>query len=372
MAKILVIAGYTPSLLNFRGPLLRRFQELGHEVAAASPDPDPASVGELERQGIAHHRFPLERASLNPLQDRRTYRALRSLIEREAPDHVLAYTIKPVIWGCQAARAAGVPHIHALITGLGTAFQQGGMKQSLLGGLVGLLYRRALSGCERIFFQNPDDRQLFLERGLVDGSATALVDGSGIDLEHFAQQPVPDGGPHFLLVARLIEEKGIRLYAEAARRIRAEFPAARFRLVGFHEDPSRGIPAAEIEAWQAAGSVEYLGPSDDVRPHLADCSVYCLPTYYREGVPRSILEALAVGRAVITTDAPGCRETVIEGENGYLVQPRDVESLVGAMRKVCREPARITELGVASRRMAQERFDVRKVNDAICEGMGIR
>lgn len=371
MAKILVIAGYTPSLINFRGPMLRRFQELGHEVTAASPDPDDESVRELERRGIPHRAFPMQRAGLSPLGDHRTYRSLRALIEAEAPDHVLAYTIKPVIWGCQAATAAGVPHVHALITGLGTTFQTGGLRQSLLNALVSLLYRRALAGCQTVFFQNPDDRRLFLERGLVDGGPVRLVDGSGIDLEHFAQQPVPAGGPNFLLIARLIEEKGIRLYAEAARRIRTEFPGARFRLVGFHEDPPRGIPPAEVEAWQAAGSVEYLGPSDDVRPHLADCSVYCLPTYYREGVPRSILEALAAGRAVITTDAPGCRETVLEGENGYLVRPRDVESLVAALRKMCREPHRLAEMGAVSRKLAEERFDVRKVNGAICEGIGL-
>lgn len=375
MAKILVTTAYTPSLINFRGPMLDRFQELGHEVAAASPDSDSEAdrnaVRELERRGFRHYTIPLTPTGMSPAGDLRTYRAMRELFEAEKPDHMLAYMIKPVIWGCRAARTAGVPHVHALITGLGTSFQPGGLRQYLLSGLVSLLYRRALRGCERVFFQNPDDRQLFLERGLVASGPTRLVNGSGIDLDHFAHQPVPAGAPRFLLVARLLEEKGIRLYAEAARRIRAEFPEARFRLVGYMADPPRGVPAAEIEAWQAEGVIEYLGPTNDVRPYLEDCSVFCLPTWYREGVPRSILEALSVGRAVITTDAPGCRETVVEGENGHLVRPRDVESLVRACRKVCQQENRIAAMGEVSRRLAEEKFDVRKVNAVLCEGMGL-
>lgn len=371
MSRILVVASYTPSFLNFRGPLLREFLRRGHTVIACSPDPDPASLARVEAMGIRHVAYPLQRAGLNPLADWRTLRALRVIIQRERPDHVLAYTVKPVVYGCLAACRAGVPGIHALITGLGTAFQGKSMGRRVLNRIVSRLYSQALAGCTTVFFQNPDDRQLFVERGLVDAAKVTLVNGSGIDRNHFAPVAISDPAPRFLLVARLIEEKGVRVYAEAARLVKADYPEAEFLLVGYLEDHPGAIPCADVEAWAEAGVIEYCGSTDDVRPYLADTTVFCLPSYYREGVPRSILEALAVGRAIITTDAPGCRETVRVGENGFLVPVKDPAALAVAMRRFCKQPELVVSMGKASLRLAEKRFDVHRVNATMIKAMGL-
>lgn len=371
MARIAVIASYAPSLVNFRGDMLRAFLARGHEVVCLSPDPDPATLGTLAGIGAAHREYPLERAGLNPLKDLGTYRALRTVLREEGPDHVLAYTIKPVIYGCLAAGKEGVPNVFAMITGLGTAFLDGTPREKLLGAVAGTLYRRALAGCRGVFFQNPDDRDLFLERGLMNRTRYMMINGSGINLDHFPKKPVPAGEPVFLLIARLMADKGVREFAAAAALVKERFPGARFRLVGYFEDHPRAIARAEVEDWVARGILEYPGPANDVRPELAGCTVYCLPTNHREGLPRTVLEAMATGRAVVTTDVPGCRETIVEGSNGFLVPPGDASSLAETLARYCAEPTLAAAHGDASRRLAEERFDVHRVNEAIMDGMGL-
>ena len=371
MARVLVIASYTPSLINFRGHLLRLLRGLGHEVLACSPNPDDATLSNLNEMGIRHVEYPLSRAGLNPLYDLRTISSLRKIIRREQPDHVLAYTIKPVIYGCLAAWKEAVPHIHAMITGLGTSFQGSGAWRRTLTSLVSRLYRTALRNCENVFFQNGDDCALFIERGLVYPDRVTTVDGSGIDLDHFAYAPLSDQPPpSFLLIARLIREKGVEVYAEAARKAKASYPAAVFRIVGYFESHPTAITKDDMASWTEHGVVEFLGAREDVREVLTDASVYCLPSY-REGMPRSVLEALAIGRPVITTDAPGCRETVTHGVNGFLVPVRDIDALAEAMNELCRNPERIKTMGAHSRALAESRFDVHKVNDCLRVAMGL-
>lgn len=371
MAKILIIASYTPSLLNFRGPLMRELLSCGHEIVACSPAPSLSDLERLSELRIKHRSFPLQRTGLNPIRDWSTTRALNRIIRQEEPDHVLAYTVKPVVYGCFLAHRAGVPNVHALITGLGTAFQGTSLTRRSLNWVVSRLYQRALGGCTRVFFQNPDDRALFVTRGLVNPEKVTVVAGSGIDLDQFAMAEIPDGPPCFLLIARLIQEKGIREFAAAAHQIVRDYPGARFRLVGFLEDHPSAISQHELDRWVGDGSIEYCGSTDDVRPYLRDCTVFCLPSYYREGVPRSILEAMAVGRAIITTDTPGCRETVSEGHNGFLIPIRDPSALALAMREFCRQAHLARIMGEASRRLAERCFDVHNVNAALIEGMGL-
>ncbi len=218
-------------------------------------------------------------------------------------------------------------------------------------------------------FQNPDDRALFVERKLTPIGKTHLVAGSGIDLNLFHPTPFPDT-PHFLLKARLIAEKGIREYVAAAQIVKQEFPRAVFTLAGYHVYHLAGIPQQEREEWEKAGFVDFVGQVEDVRPLIAKSSVYVLPSY-REGLPRTVLEAMAMGRAIITTEAPGCRETVQPGINGFLVPVRQVEPLVEAMREFCRNPELVPTMGLASREMAVDRFDVKKVNAEIMQIMGL-
>ncbi|PID78977.1 glycosyltransferase family 1 protein [bacterium DOLZORAL124_64_63] len=355
--------------MNFRGHLLQRLVKDGHQVIALSPEPDTSSLEQISRLGIQHQAFPLQRTGLSPLADIQTVSVLTRILRDFQADHALSYTIKPVIYGSIAAERANVPHRHALITGLGTAFQGASPSRKALHVLVKLLYRKALGKCQSVIFQNPDDRALFLEHRLAKPERTHLVAGSGVDLAHYAEAPLPDG-PHFLTIARLIREKGVREYAAAARQVRQEFPGATFNLVGYHEDHISNIPATEVESWQKNGILNFAGRMDDVRPALRDASIYVLPSY-REGLPRTVLEAMAMGRPVITTDAPGCRETVIPGENGYLVPVGSAPALAEAMIAFCRNPKTIATMGQASRRLARDRFDVHKVNQDILNIMGL-
>jgi glycosyltransferase involved in cell wall biosynthesis len=231
------------------------------------------------------------------------------------------------------------------------------------------MYRRALCHAEIVLFQNKDDLRDFRRyRALRADSRAALVNGSGVDLAHFAARP-PPSRLSFLMIARFLKDKGIREYGEAAARLKREHPDISFRLAGWLDRSPDSISSAELDAI-VSGGVEYLGKLDDVRDAIAQCSVYVLPSY-REGTPRSVLEAMAMGRAVVTTDTPGCRETVVEGENGFLVPPRDAIGLEIAMRRFIAAPHLVARMGAASRRIAEEKFDVAKVNGAILGFSGL-
>jgi glycosyltransferase involved in cell wall biosynthesis len=245
-----------------------------------------------------------------------------------------------------------------------------GLRATAVGAYVRFMYRTALKPCRTVFFQNPDDRRTFVDGGLVDQKKALLISGSGVNLDRFASAPVPPGPPVFLLVARLVHEKGIADFAEAARMLKAKFPEARCQVAGYFDGHPRSLSRAQMDRWVADGALEFLGQTEDVRPHLRGCTVYCLPSY-GEGTPRTVLEALATGRAVITTDVPGCRETVSDGDNGWLVPVRDPAALADAMERFCREPPLAGRMGRRSRALAEQKFDVHQVNRVILEGMGL-
>lgn len=368
--KILVVGGIARSLVNFRGPLLQALVQAGNEVLAASGAGSDHVTNELPKIGVQFCPVPLTRAGLNPLGDLKTLLALRALIRREKPDCVLAYTAKPVIYGNLAARGLPGTRVYSMITGLGYGFGAHNLRQRITGQLVQTLYRAALKNTSGVFFQNPDDGEEFLGRGLLAFDApVTLINGSGVDLDWYAPQPLPQE-PRFLLIARLLADKGIREYVAAARTLKTRYPQAQFRIVGNIDANPLSISADELEAWQAEGVIEYLGTLDDVRPALADTQVYVLPSY-REGTPRTVLEAMAMGRPIITTDAPGCRETVDEGENGFLVPIKDAEALAAAMERFILEPDLAVRMGSASLQLARSKYDVHKVNVAIMQGMGL-
>lgn len=369
-STVLVLGGYAESLLNFRGPLLSALVGAGHRVIAAAPEDDARVVAGLSALGITYRQVPLSRTGLNPLRDLRSLRALRRLVREERPDVVLAYTIKPVIYGLIAARLVGVRRRHALITGLGYAFTGDGVRQRLVRWVACRLYRLALAGAETVFFQNPDDLACFRALGLVQARQAALVAGSGVDLAQFSPAPPVTGPIRFLLIARLLADKGIREFIAAARLVRARYPQAGFQLVGPRDPNPAAISDVEIADWQREGIVDYRGACADVRPFIAEASVYVLPSY-REGTPRTVLEAMAMARPIITTDAPGCRETVREGVNGFLVPVADAQALAQAMIRFIVDPSLITTMGAQSRAMAEERFDVHLVNRVMLERMGL-
>ena len=312
------------------------------------------------------------RGSTNPVADARALAYLTRSLRRRRPDAVLSYTIKPVIYGSAAAKAASVPKIHAMVTGLGYAFgDQGGMRQRVVARVVPTMYRAALSCCHGLFLQNPDDEADLRAAGaLPSGVRITRIAGSGVDLERFVASEPPVSPMRFLFVGRLLREKGIREFVEAARLVKRDHPGVVFAVVGSTDPNPTSVTEAELRAWVDEDLIEYRGHVADVRPEIERCSVLVLPSY-REGTPRSVLEAMAMARPIITTDAPGCRETVVQGQTGFLVPVRDANAVAAAASEFIAAPGRILDMGRAGRALAERKFDVDKVNAVISSAMGL-
>lgn len=362
--SVLVVASYAPSLLNFRGELLRSLVDRGWQVTGCAPGSDEDLVSGLARLGVGYESIPLERSRSDPFSDLRLIRHLVGLFRRRDPELVFAYTMKPVLYASIAARIGGVPRMISMVTGLGSLFAGGRPRDAARREVLRHVFRAVLSRNEAVVFQNPDDLDYFVARGMVDADRAHRVHGSGVDLDHFAASPVPAGPPAFLMIARLLVEKGVREYAQAAMELRQRGHDVRCDLVGPLEDHPHSIDTGELDRWIQSGAIHWHGATDDVRPFLQQCSVYVLPSY-REGTPRSVLEAMSTGRAIVTTDAPGCRETVVEGENGFLVPVADPVVLADAMERFLQEPGLVAPMGRASRALAVERFDVHRVNEEL-------
>lgn len=375
----MLIGNYAPSLVIFRGPLMRRLVSLGHHVTAITPLDDLTAEkqqkirDELTAMSVELHPVSLSRAGFGPLEDIAYTVALRRKILALKPDRILAYSMKPVAYAGLAARSLGHRHYYPLYSGLGYAFTDGGgMKKQLVRGVVVQLLKASMKGARAAIFQNPDDEALMRSlKVLATEQPSHVVGGSGVDMQQFEAAPIVTSphGPSFLMVSRVLVDKGVREFAAAAAIIKKRHPGCRFRLLGMMDRVNPASPDdTEVALWHA---VEYLGASDDVRPFLREADVFVLPSFYREGIPRSALEALATGRAVITTDRPGCREAVIEGENGFLVPARDAASLAAAMERFIVDPQLCVKMGARSLKYAQQRFDVDIVNQDILRIMQI-
>lgn len=364
---VVLISHAVETLTNFRGPLIRAMVAAGYRVVAFAPDYTDSSRQAVRALGAELVDYPLQRTGINPWQDMRSMLALRKALLHIRPDVVLAYTIKPVIWGTLAAWLARVPRRVVLIEGLGFVFTDSGsavpLKRRLLRGVVSWLYRFALARAHRVLMLNPDDIRDFAARGLVAPEKALNIGGIGVDLAEWPVTPLPDGPTTFCLAARLLREKGVYEYIEAARNIKTRHPEARFLLLGSTDKNPGSLQAVEVEQWVREGVVQWPGHVP-MRDWLARSSVFVLPSY-REGVPRSTQEAMAMGRPVITTDVPGCRETVIDGVNGIIVPPRNAAALAAAMEKLVLDPGRLAGMAAASRRMAEEKFDVHRINAVI-------
>lgn len=367
--KVLLLGSYAPSLLHFRGPLIAEMVERGHKVVAAAPSISGEVAG-LARIGALGVELRLANASLDPLALLRSLVEVSRLVREHSPQVLIGYTIKPVILGALAGHLERVPTIVSMITGVGFAFTEGRTLRRLVSRAAAWpLYRLALARSHRIVFQNRDDEALFRRlRLLPRGFEPRIVNGSGVDLDHYSLVRLPARAA-FLMIARLLKDKGIREFAEAARRIKAGHPETPVALVGRLDPSPDSLSSAELAQLVAAG-IDFRGELADIREAMAQCSVYVLPSY-REGTPRSVLEAMAMGRPVVTTDAPGCRETIRHGANGFLVPPRDADALYEAMMKFVRDPALIAPMGAASRALAEQKYDVRRVNSELLDYVGL-
>lgn len=358
--KIVATVNAAWNLVNFRMGVLRALVERGDEVVAVTPE-DPACRTLLAEAGIRMVALPMDSAGISPSRDLALLARYRRVLARERPAAMLGYTIKPNVYGSLAARSLGIPTLNN-ISGLGTGF----MRQGLLNRVVRGLYRVGLARADTVFFQNADDRSQFVDLGLVRPGQTALLPGSGIDLDRF--EPAPPNPPErpirFLLVARMLWDKGIGEYVEAARMVRAEHPQVRFGLLGGIGAQNRtAIPAATVEGWVAEGVVDYYPAVDDVREPMAQADVIVLPSY-REGTSRVLLEASALARPMITTDVPGCRDVVEDGVAGLLAKVRNAASLADTMRRmIAFSPAQREAMGQAARARVERDYAEQRVID---------
>ena len=358
MKKIIIVAPISKSLINFRGDLIQEMKNKGYNVITASPALSEEYSNIFKQQKIVNIPVNFQRNKLNPLYDFFTLIRLFKIFWEQSPDIILSYTIKPVIWGGLAAKFFKTD-FYALITGTGFVFYGVSFKRKLLRSFVGFLYRLALKKSKGVIFQNIDDLNLFVDKGIVTRSKTHLVNGSGVDVEKFNVATFPKGSINFLCIARLKGDKGLREYAAAAKIVKKKFPTVVFNLVGPEETSPDAISLDEVNSW--SNYVNYKGSIKDVRPLIKDAHVFILPSYH-EGLPRSTLEAMSMGRAVITTNAFGCRETVKNGINGFIVPVASVDMLAEKMIWFIEHPEQIEPMGIASRRMVVEKFDVHKVN----------
>jgi glycosyltransferase involved in cell wall biosynthesis len=365
--KIVISINASWNVINFRAGLVRALQGSGYDVVALAPaDEFSARFADM---GVAFEPIEMDPRGTSPLKDALLLGRYYRILKRIRPDVYLGYTAKPNIYGSFAAQALGIPVINN-VAGLGVAF----LSRNWLNLLIRCLYKAAFRRSAHVFFQNPDDLALFRSANLVDPAKTSLLPGSGIDLGRFQPSaPRPRGETvTLLMVTRLLWAKGVGEFVESARRLRERYPQARFQIAGIIDDARReGVPRTELKRWQENGLIEYLGALDDVRPALAAADCIVLPSYYPEGTPRSLLEAAATGKPLISCDVPGCRDVVLDGINGFLCEPKDATSLTSAIRRMIELPEiKRRRMGEASRREAEQRFDERIVTERYIEEIG--
>lgn len=375
MEKFLLVSNFARSVVNFRLDLLKHILSLGHQVAIACPisSDDSNYLGKVRELGIAVYDIPFSRTGLNPMADLKSYSISLSVLKQYNPTCVLAYTVKPISYFIPASHKHNVVRRYSMLAGLGYAFgdNKKGLRSRLVSSVVKKLYSNSLKKSSGVIFQNNDDaKTLINENVYFDMDKSHVVAGSGVNLDHFEKKPLPSQLT-FLIATRLLKEKGISQYLEAASILKKKYPDCRFLVAGGLDNNPSSITQKELNEWIDSGFIEYLGRLSDVRVALDQSSVFVLPSYYREGTPRSILEAMAVGRAIITTDSPGCRETVIDGWNGYLVRPRDTDSLVIAMERFILNKNTLIKCADNSYKQALKKYDVNKVNKMMCEIMGL-
>lgn len=369
--KVVLLGTVAASTINFRGDLICTLVAEGHDVYCFCTDFDDDSESIIVGMGAKPVTYRLRRAGMNPFADLKTISILKKLLKDIKPDIVFSFFVKPVIYGSIAARLAGVKHRYAMLEGLGYVFTDlpSGLsfKQKILRKIQVFLYRLALPCIDKLIFLNHDDPADLLEKNNLKAKSVHVLGGIGLNLQDYPFTPAPVDPVRFLFIGRLLAEKGIFEYVEAARLVKQQHPAAEFVVLGgLDEENPGGLKREALNQLLAEGIIEYPGHVNNVTDWIAGSSVFVLPSY-REGMPRSTQEAMAMGRAVITSDAPGCRETVEQGVNGFIVPRWNVQALAEKMIYLIENPSEITRMGNESHRIAVDKFDANKVNQRLME-----
>jgi len=365
--KIAILSSHTQSLFWFRLDMMKLFIANGHQVVALGPEPPEEWEMKFKENGIEYRQIFVERNGTNPISDFRTFRDIFRFFKNEKPDKVFCYQAKTILYGSLAARLNKITDLYLLIAGLGSVFIGGGFKNKLYRFVMKTGYRLACKISKKVFFQNEDDRGEFIEKGLVNHEKAVIINGSGVNLDEFKPVSMPVE-PAFLLIGRLIKDKGVMEYLKACEIIKEKYPTIRCMLLGPYDSNPSALMPEELQPYIDKGIIEYFGEQGDVRPFIEMCSTYVLPSY-REGTPKTVLEAMAMGRAIITSNAPGCKETVTDGVNGYLVKVKDIKDLAEKMEYLILNPETCQIMGDKSLMIAREKYDVNLVNRKIMENM---
>lgn len=366
--KILVVSPKNKTVFNFRGDLIRDMIAHGNEVYVTGPNRD--FVEDIMALGVKEFiEVPLVKDNTSVFGDLAYLKQLKKVMEQVKPDLVFGYTIKPVIYGSMAAKSAGVKQIYAMVTGLGRVYASAGLKTKLVRMVTKMLYKKAFKACNKVMFQNGDDIQEFVSQKYLPESKTVKVDGSGVNMERFVRTDLPDA-PVFLMVGRIIREKGVMEYCQAARKLKAEHPAVKCILLGGFDSSIGALKKEDIEPYIEDGSIDFPGEVKDPVAFYQKCSVFVLPSYYREGLPRTILEAMACGRAVVTTDWPGCREPINEGVNGFMVPIKDADALYSKMALLASDAEKLSAMADAAYETCKRTYEVGIINAEMREVMG--
>lgn len=383
LLRVLLTANSASSMVWFRLPLLRELKARGHEVWVMAPE--GWGVDQIHEtgahfipmhmtQGFSAERQGRKGSYFNAWVDVQTARDVRRVCRVVRPELVLHYTHKMTVVGVPAARAAGVPRVHGMITGLGLPNLHGDLKQEAIRAAYRASIAVAGKVADSIILLNSDNMNDLVDGGVVASQKLFHLDGEGVDVARYAaeaRRPEP-GAPVFLMVARLVRYKGVREYVEAATAVKQRVPGARFLLAGGY-DPQHpsAVPLADMERWRSEGNVEIIGHVTDIRETLRGCDVFVLPSYATEGLPMSIMEAMSASKPIITTDAPGNNETIEDGRNGILVPQKDVAALEAAMHRLATQPAQCEQMGRESAEIAARRFDHRVVNASLIAHLGL-
>ena len=356
--KLLVISPKNRTVYNFRGDLIKEYTSAGVEVVVVGPNRDDEE--KITALGAKLHVIPMKKNGVSPREDIGYLKALKKLIKSEKPDVTFGYTIKPVIYGAIAAKSAGVKRVVSMVTGAGYVFTGKTARAKIIRRIALALYKYGFKKADAVIFQNPDDMEEFCSLKLVQKEKCSVVNGSGVNTEKFVPRPFPENICFFML-SRVMVSKGVREYLEAARKVKALYPETRFMLLGAVENIQDTLNAEYLESYIKDGTVEHFGECENIADYYGECSVYVLPSY-REGTPRTVLEAMASRRPVITTDTAGCRETVIDGETGFLVPVGDSDAVAEKMIWFINNGDKIEAMGERSLQYCLERYEVGKVN----------